>query len=70
MYRKALLNDCEKVYHLMCDMACKQLPFDKFYSIYQEQINSKYYYCLVCERDNNVIGVLNLRFEAQLHRSE
>lgn len=69
MYRKATLNDCEKVYHLICNMERKQLPFDRFYLIYQEQINNRHYYCLVCEYDNNVIGVLNLRFEEQLHHS-
>ena len=70
MYRKASLNDCKNIYHLICDMECKQLPFDKFYSMYQEQINNKYYCCLVCEHDNSVIGVLNLRFEEQLHHCE
>ncbi len=70
MYRKASLNDCKKVYKLICDMECKQLPFDRFCSIYQEQIKNKHYYCLVCESDNNVVGVLNLRFEEQLHHSE
>ena len=70
MYRKATLNDCEKVYSLICDMECKQLPLDKFYSIYQEQINNRHYYCLVCECDNDIIGLLNLRFEEQLHHSE
>ena len=69
MYRKATLNDCEKVYHLICNMERKQLPFGRFYLIYQEQINNRHYYCLVCEYDNNVIGVLNLRFEEQLHHS-
>ena len=69
MYRKATLNDCEKVYNLICDMERKQLPLDKFCSIYREQINNRHYYCLVCEYDNNVIGVLNLRFEEQLHHS-
>lgn len=69
MYRKATLNDCEKVYHLICNMERKQLPFDRFYLIYQEQINNRHYYCLVCEYDNNIIGVLNLRFEEQLHHS-
>ena len=70
MYRKARLNDCEKVYSLICDMECKQLPFDKLCSIYQGQINNEHYYCLVCENDNVVIGALNLRFEEQLHHSE
>ncbi len=70
MYRKAVLNDCESVYRLLCHMECKQLPFDKFRSIYQEQINSEHYYCLVCESGDTVIGVLNLRFENQLHHCE
>ena len=70
MYRKATLNDCEKIYSLICDMECKQLPFDKFYSIYQKQLNDRHYYCLVYEYGNDVIGVLNLRFEEQLHHSE
>ena len=70
MYRKATLNDCEKVYNLICDMECKRLSFDRFYSIYQEQIKNEHYYCLICEHDDNVIGVLNLRFEDQLHHSE
>ncbi|WP_373218693.1 GNAT family N-acetyltransferase [Ruminococcus sp. 5_1_39BFAA] len=70
MYRKATLNDCEKVYNLICDMECKRLSFDRFYSIYQEQIKNEHYYCLICEHDDNVIGVLNLRFEEQLHHSE
>ncbi len=70
MYRKATLNDCEKVYSLICDMEHKQLPFDRFYTIYQQQIEDRYHYFLICERDNDVIGVLNLRFEEQLHHSE
>ena len=45
MYRKATLSDCEKVYHLICNMERKQLPFDRFYLIYQEQINNRHYYC-------------------------
>lgn len=28
------------------------------------------YYCLICEQDNQVIGMLNLRFEEQLHHAE
>lgn len=60
MYRKARLNDCEKIYQLICDMECKQLSFDKFSSIYQEQINDKHYKfskVLVGDDDNeNAIG--------------
>ena len=70
MYRKATLNDCEMVYKLICDMECKQLPFEKFFVIYREQMSNRHYYCLIREQENNVVGVLNLRFEEQLHHSE
>lgn len=70
MYRKATLNDCEKIYKLICDMECKQLPFKRFFAIYREQMNNRHYYCLIYEQENNIVGVLNLRFEEQLHHSE
>lgn len=69
MYRKATLHDCEKIYHLICDMECRQLPYDRFYSIFQKQLDDRRYYCLVCVHDD-VIGVLNLRFEEQLHHAD
>ncbi len=70
MYRKAELSDCERIYNLICEMECKQLPFEKFLEIYREQLKNEHYYCLVCEQENNVVGVLNMRFEEQLHHSE
>lgn len=70
MYRKATLNDCEKVYNLICDMECKQLPFENFFVIYRKQMINRHYYCLIYEQENNIVGVLNLRFEEQLHHSE
>lgn len=70
MYRKAARKDCEAVYGLICEMECKQLPFDRFAAIYEEQINNEYYYCLVREQDEQVLGILNLRFEEQLHHAE
>lgn len=70
MYRKGTIHDCEKVYDLICEMEGKQLPFARFSAIYQEQISDRHFYCLVCECENDVIGVLNLRFEEQLHHSE
>ena len=70
MYRKATESDCEKVYGLICDMENKTLYFEKFSEIFQEQINDKHYYCLICEQENVIVGVLNLRFEQQLHHSE
>lgn len=69
IYRKATLIDCEKVYSLICDLEGKELPFEQFREIYCEQLNSKHY-CLLGGKDNNVLAVLNLRFEKQLHHSE
>jgi len=39
LYRKGTINDCEKVYNLICEMEQKQLPFDRFSAIYQRQIS-------------------------------
>lgn len=70
MYRKATMDDMERVYDLICDMEHTRLPMEKFSEIYQRQLNDTRYYCLLCEDNGNVIGVLNLRFEEQLHHAE
>ena len=70
IYRKATLMDCEKVYSLICDLEGRELPFEKFREIYCEQLNDKRYYCLLGEKDNSILAVLNLRFEEQLHHAE
>lgn len=69
-YRRGTIKDCEAVYRLICEMECKQLLFDKFCKIYRNQLKDKQYHCLVCEVDDKVIGVLNLRLEEQLHHTE
>ena len=51
-------------------MEQKELPFDRFSAIFQEQISRGRYDCLICERDGKAVGVLNLRFEKQLHHCE
>ena len=69
-YREATLNDCKKIYLLICDLEDRELPIEKFNKIYCEQLSSKQYYCLVGEKNNEVLAVLNLRFEEQLHHAE
>ena len=69
MYRKATSLDGDQIYHLICDMENKKLPYDKFCQLYQKQLASKNFYCLVCEIENKVAGVLNLRLEGQLHHA-
>ncbi len=70
VYRKSALGDCRAIYALICDMENKELPYDKFEKIYNNQINDSHYYCLVCEQDSMVIGALNMQFEEQLHHAE
>jgi Acetyltransferases len=70
MYRKATIHDCPTVYHLICDMENRQLPFEQFRTIYRDQLNDRHYYCLVREQAAGVIAVLNLRFEEQLHHAD
>ena len=68
-YRKAAGGDCAAVYALICDMERGELPYDRFQSIFFEQLNDGHYFCLVNDLDGRVIAVLNLRFEAQLHHA-
>lgn len=68
--RKGGLKDCKEIYDLICEMESRQLPFDRFAEIYQAQLCDRHYDCLVYELDKKIIGVLNLRFEEQLHHAE
>lgn len=69
MYKKATMEDCNAVYDLICDLERKQLPYDSFAEIFAEQVEDRRFYCLLCEKDGKVAGVLNLRFERQLHHA-
>ena len=70
MFRKATPDDCEKVYELICDMENTVLPYDDFAEILRKQLNDEKYYCLLYDMDEKVIGILNLRFEDQLHHAD
>ena len=69
MYRKATINDCALIYDLICDMEHRELPFDRFKDIFRNQLDNRNYYHLVREQNGVVVGVLNLRFEEQLHHA-
>ena len=69
MFRKATIDDCKDVYNLICDMENTILPMDHFSEIFRRQMCDEAYYCLLCEQDGITIGMLNLRFENQLHHA-
>ena len=70
MYRKSKFEDLTSVYNLVCELEGRSLPFDHFSDIYEKQMNDRHYYCLICEHEDKIIGMLNLRFEEQLHHAE
>lgn len=70
MYRKGRAEDCQQVYDLICEMEGKKLPYEDFSVIYAEQLeDAKRCYLLICELEGKVAGMLNLRFERQLHHA-
>ena len=68
-YRFATHEDCHQVYGLICELEGKQLPFERFCRIWEKQMNNSDYISLVCEESGILLGVLNLRFEDQLHHT-
>ena len=69
MFRKATINDSDRIYHLICDLEQEELPYRRFQEIFQRQLNDSRYCCLVLEVKSKIAGVLNLRFEEQLHHA-
>lgn len=70
MVRKSEEKDCRAIYDLICDMENKQLPYAEFEKIYRKQLQRAEMYCLIDEENGKVRGMLNLRFEEQLHHCE
>lgn len=70
MIRRAVPTDLEAIYSLICELEDTALPRMAFGNIYIEQLNNKNYVCLVYEEDGKVTGVLNMRYEYQLHHAE
>lgn len=69
MYRKAILNDCKAIYNMICDLESKTLPYKEFQDIFHKQLKDSRYECIVCEENGKINGVLNLRYEEQLHHA-
>ena len=68
-FRKGKAEDWKIVYDLICDMEGTELPAEAFRGIYDEKMDDSRFYCLLAEENGEVLGVLNLRFEKQLHHA-
>ena len=69
MYRKSEVKDCKTIYSLICALEDRQLSYERFTEIYEKQLFDEQYYCLIYEENNSIQGILNLRFEKQLHHA-
>ena len=69
MLRNAILADCNDIYELVCGLENERLPHERFAEIYKRQLNNGNFCCIVFEQDGRIIGMLNLRFEEQLHHA-
>lgn len=67
MIRTALLTDADCIYTLICDMEQTILNKCKFDKIFTELIESADNYFLVYEDNKEVLGILHMRIEYQLH---
>lgn len=70
IYRFGTLEDCPQIYELICQLEDTQLPYARFSRIWETQVGSPDHVSLVCEEDGMLLGVLNLRFEDQLHHAD
>ena len=68
-YRFGNNRDCPQIYDLICQLEQTRLPWDAFSRIWENQMASSAYLSLVCEEEGTILGVLNLRFEEQLHHA-
>ena len=67
--RRATPADCRAAWELICDMEQTELPYEAFSAIFERQNANDAFYCLAAESGGRVVGVLNMRFEEQLHHA-
>lgn len=70
MIRKAVATDMDCIYTLICDMEQTVLNKCKFDKIFTELINDDDNYFLVYEENKEILGILHMRIEYQLHHSD
>ncbi len=67
MVRTGTVDDCFEVYSIICEMEDYKLDYDIFKEIYKKIIDSDSYEVLVYLEGKQIVGVITLRFEWQLH---
>ena len=67
MFRKATKEDAKDIYRLMCILEDTTFDETELTKIFYIQNQNNQYYALVYEQDDAIKGILNMRFELQLH---
>lgn len=67
MIRKAVPEDVSAVYQLISDLEECEFPESEFKQIFDEILNSSHHCILLYENNSEVLGLLHLRLENQLH---
>lgn len=67
MIRAGTVDDCFEVYSIICEIEDYSLSYDIFKRLYKKIIASDSYKVLVYVDDKQIVGVITLRLEWQLH---
>ncbi|MGN0620731.1 MAG: GNAT family N-acetyltransferase [Porcipelethomonas sp.] len=67
MIRKAVPEDMDIVYKLISELEECEFPKSEFKQIYDEILDNRHHCILLYENNSEVMGILHLRLENQLH---
>ncbi len=68
--RKCAEIDVKEVYNLICELKEKEFNYEKFKIAFNNKINNKNNYYILCVENENVIGFLSLNIDYQLHHTD
>lgn len=60
-------NNIKEIFELITELEQSKFDFTRFKDEFSKQYNNENYCCLVYEFKNEIVGMINLRFEYQLH---
>jgi PhnO protein len=70
MIRESTIADLQTIYDMICDLEKTSLSYDIFSRTFHSQLVNSNFICNVYEENGNVLGLINLRVEYQLHHAE
>jgi (aminoalkyl)phosphonate N-acetyltransferase len=68
--RKALLNDDEAVYEMICDLEEQKLNRNSFSNIYRKNVSNSPNRYFIIENEKSIIGFINIHIKSILHHAD